>query len=570
MPSTDSPDWLITWLPNLAKLRGYSRSWLRGDVQAGLSVAAYLVPQAIAYATLAGLDPVAGLWAAMPPLVIYAVLGSSRQLSVGPESTTALMTAAVLGPLVLGDPARYAQYAAILAILVGLTCLVAGLLKLGFVSSLLSRPVLVGYLTGIAFVMIVGQVGRMTKLTSSGGTSISELGSVLARIAQLHWPTTMLGLAVLAVMVALDRCAPRLPGALVGVLCAVAAVAILGLPRHGVDVVGEVPMGLPLPGMPEMSGQALRDLMAPALGIAVVAFSDNVLTARAFAVRQHEDVDANAELRALGACNLAVGLAHGFPVSSSGSRTALGEASGSRTQVYSMVVLVAVACVALFGAGFIAAIPSAALGALIVFAATKLVDVAEFRRLARFRRSEFLLALATAAAVAVFGVLYGVLVAVALSILDLLRRLARGHDSIEGFVPGIAGMHDVDDYPDATVIPGLLVYRYDAPLCFANAEDFRSRALAAVANASSPVRWFVLNVEANVEVDMTALDALENLRHELSQRGIVFALARVKQDLRQALAAAGMLDKIGFDRMFMTLPTAVDAYRRSRDDGGPG
>ena len=215
----------------------------------------------------------------------------------------------------------------------------------------------------------------------------------------------------------------------------------------------------------------------------------------------------------------------------------------------------------------VAYVPTAALGALIIYAATKLVDVSEFRRLARFRRSEFVLALTTVVAVTVFGVLYGVLAAVALSILDLLRRLARGHDSVQGFVPGLAGMHDVDDYPQATVIPGLLVYRYDAPLCFANADDFRRRALAAVDGAPGPVRWFVLNAEANVEVDLTALDALESLRSELARRGIVFAMARVKQDLRAALEAAGILEKIGRDRLFMTLPTAVAAYRDAR---GPG
>ena len=306
------------------------------------------------------------------------------------------------------------------------------------------------------------------------------------------------------------------------------------------------------------------------MGIAVVAFSDNVLTASAFASRSGGDIDANAELRALGVCNLAVGVAHGFPVSSSGSRTALGDAAGSRTQVYSLVALAVVSGVVLFGGHAVAYIPSAALGALIVYAAMKLIDVGEFRRLARFRRSELVLALTTALSVAVLGVLYGVLVAIGLSILDLLRRVARAHDSVQGIVPGVAGMHDVDDYPEAAVIPGLVVYRYDAPLCFANAEDFRRRAITAVDQSPGPVRWFVLNAEANVEVDMTALDALERLRIECERRGIVFAMARVKHDLRDALMAAGMIDSIGEDRLFMTLPTAVDAYRRSQGGGGSG
>ena len=567
MFTAELPRALTTWLPSLTSMREYQRSWLRGDLLAGLSVAAYLVPQALAYAALAGLSPVAGLWTALPPLLVYALLGSSRQLSVGPESTTALMTAAVLGPIASGDSVRYVHYAATLALLVGAICLAAGLGRLGFLSNLLSKPVLVGYLTGIALVMVIGQLGRVIRVPVAGESTGTQVRALLDGVGRWHWPTVALGFAVLVVVVALQTWAPRLPALFIAVLGAAAATAIFALPRYGIEVVGAVPAGLPLPGVPELSLGALGALALPAGGIAVVAFSDNVLTARAFATRAADDIDANAELRALGVSNIAVSFVHGFPVSSSGSRTALGDAAGSRTQLHSVVVFIAVSCVVLLGAGLVAYVPTAALGALIIYAATKLVDVSEFRRLARFRRSEFVLALTTVVAVTVFGVLYGVLAAVALSILDLLRRLARGHDSVQGFVPGLAGMHDVDDYPQATVIPGLLVYRYDAPLCFANADDFRRRALAAVDGAPGPVRWFVLNAEANVEVDLTALDALESLRSELARRGIVFAMARVKQDLRAALEAAGILEKIGRDRLFMTLPTAVAAYRDAR---GPG
>lgn len=261
-------------------------------------------------------------------------------------------------------------------------------------------------------------------------------------------------------------------------------------------------------------------------------------------------------------CNVAAGLTHGFPASCSGSRTALGDAVGSRTQLYSLAALGLVLVAMLFGRGMLAMFPTAALGALVVYAALRLIDVSEFRRLARFRRSELVLSLAATAAVLALGLLYGVLVAVALSILDLLRRVAHAHDSVLGIVPGLAGMHDIDDYPQASPLPGLLVYRYDAPLCFANAEDFRRRALAAVDADPVPVEWFVLNAEANVEVDLTALDALDQLRAELVRRGIVFAMARVKQDLRDSLRAAGLLAKIGEDRMFPTLPTAVEAFNR--------
>ena len=564
--------WVTQVVPGLANFRGYPRTAVRGDVLGGLTVSAYLVPQALAYATLAGLAPVAGLWAALPPLVIYAFLGSSRQLSIGPESTTALMTAAVLVPVVgAADPGRYAAHAATLALLVGVICLVAGLLRLGFLANLLSRPVLVGYLAGIAAMMVASQLGRLTGVTVSGESIIEQVRSFVTAVPELRWPTVALSAAVLAVIFALDSRAPRLPGPLIGILAATAAAALLAGSRNGgdmVDVVGAIPAGLPVPDWPAVSGDMLGDLVAPALGIAVVAFSDNVLTARAFASRRGEEIDPHAELRALGVCNLVAGMFRGFPISSSGSRTALADAAGARTQVYSLVVLGVLATALVFGGGVMAAIPSAALGALVVFAATKLVDVAEFGRLARFRRSELVIALATTAAVVVFGVLNGVLVAIGLSVADLLRRLAHAHDSVQGLVPGVPGMHDVDDYPAATVVPGLLVYRYDAPLFFANAADFRRRALAAIEDSPQPVRWFLLNAESNVEVDLTALDALEQLRTECERRGIVFAMARVKQDLRDALAAAGLLDRIGPDRIFMTLPTAVAAYRQAHPDDG--
>ncbi|WP_374157768.1 SulP family inorganic anion transporter [Mycobacterium sp. G7A2] len=564
--------WVTQVVPGLANFRGYPRTAVRGDVLGGLTVSAYLVPQALAYATLAGLAPVAGLWAALPPLVIYAFLGSSRQLSIGPESTTALMTAAVLVPVVgSADPGRYAAHAATLALLVGVICVVAGLLRLGFLANLLSRPVLVGYLAGIAAMMVASQLGRLTGVTVSGDSVIEQVRTFVTVVPELHWPTVALSAAVLAVIFALDSRAPRLPGPLIGILAATAAVALFAGSRNGadvVDVVGAIPAGLPVPDWPALSGEMLGDLVVPALGIAVVAFSDNVLTARAFASRRGEDIDPHAELRALGVCNLVAGMFRGFPISSSGSRTALADAAGARTQVYSLVVLGVLATALVFGGGVMAAIPSAALGALVVFAATKLVDVAEFGRLARFRRSELVIALATTAAVVVFGVLNGVLVAIGLSVADLLRRLAHAHDSVQGLVPGLPGMHDVDDYPAATVVPGLLVYRYDAPLFFANAADFRRRALAAIEDSPRPVRWFLLNAESNVEVDLTALDALEQLRTECERRGIVFAMARVKQDLRDALAAAGLLDRIGPDLIFMTLPTAVEAYRQAHPDCG--
>lgn len=550
--------------PGLAQFRDYRRSWLRGDIAAGLTVAAYLVPQVMAYATIAGFSPVVGLWASLLPLAIYAVLGSSRQLSIGPESTTALMTATALAPLAAGDAGRYAALAAMLAVLVGVFCFVGGLIRLGFIAELLSRPVLVGYMTGVAFIMIGSQLGKLTGVSVHGDGIIDQVRSLAGSIHDVRWPTLVFSAAVLAVLMALARWFPRYPGPFIAVLLATVAVAALSLDHMGIRVIGQVPAGLPTFGLQTIPWHDVGTLAAVAGGVAIVAYSDTVLTARTFAGRQREPVDPNAELRALGAINVGAGFSHGFPVSSSASRTALSDLVGGRTQVYSLVALALVLVVMLTAHGLLAMFPTAALGALVVFAALRLIDIGEYRRLARFRHSEFVLALLTAVAVLGLGVLYGVLAAVGLSILDLLRRVARPHDSVQGFVPGVAGMHDIEDYPEARLEPGLLVYRYDAPLFFANAEDFRTRAMAAVDDNPDPVQWFVLNAEANVDVDLTALDALDQLRRDLAARGIVFAMARVKQDLRVMLAAAGLLDKIGEDHIYPTLPTAVDAYRDRR------
>jgi high affinity sulfate transporter 1 len=550
--------------PGLTQFRGYRRSWLRGDVLAGLTVAAYLVPQGMAYATLAGLAPVAGLWASLLPLVIYAVFGSSRYLSAGPESSTALMTATALAPLAAGDSGRYATLAAALAGLVGVLCVAAGLLRLGFIADLLSRPVLIGYMAGVALIMVAGQLGRLTGTTVTGDGFIAEVRSLAHALPNVHWPTLALSAAVLAALLVLARLVPRAPGPFIAVALASAAVAAFSLDRHGIGVIGAAPEGLPPIGLSSVPLTDLATLAAASGGVALVAFSDSVLNARVFAARKGETIDANAELRALGLCNMGSAVCHGFPVSSSASRTALGELAGARTQMYSLVALSLLLAVMLFAHGLLATFPTAALGAMVVYAAFRLIDIAAFRRLAKFRRSELILALLTALAVLAFGVLYGVLAAVGLSILDLLRRVARPHDSVLGFVPGVAGMHDIEDYPQAQLEPGLLVYRYDAPLFFANAEDFRTRAMAAVDANPDPVRWFVLNAEANVEVDFTALDAVDQLRQDLTRRGIVFAMARVTWHLREALDAAGLLDKIGDDHIYPTLPTAVEAYRNRR------
>ncbi|MET8748899.1 sulfate permease [Streptomyces sp. NPDC004667] len=551
--------------------RAYRRDWLGADALAGVTVAAYLVPQVMAYAGVAGLPPVAGLWAAVPAMVLYALSGSSRLLSVGPESTTALMTAVAVGPLAAGDPARYAALAAALALVVGLLCLVAWAVRLGFLADLLSRPVLVGYLAGVAVIMIVDQLPRLTGVPGGGGSAFfPRLLSFLRHIGGAHAATLALSAACLLLLFTLPLLWRPLPGPLVVLVLATAAVAVFSLDESaGIAVIGAVPTGLPGFALPRPADCA--DLVLPAFGVLLVGYTDVVLTARAFA--RHDDphaLDANRELLALGAANLGAGLLHGFPVSSSASRTALAESAGARTQAYSLVGAACVVAVLLFLGPLLTHVPEAALGAIVVYAAVRLVEVGEFRRLAAFRRRELLLALGCTLGVLALGILYGVLAAVALSVIELLARVARPHDAVLGIVPGLVGMHDIDDHLTARTIPGLLIYRYDSPLFFANAEDFHRRALAAVHAQSDPVHWFVLNTEANVEVDITALDAVEALRTELVERHVVFALARVKQDLRDPLDAYGLTATIGRDRIYPTLPKAVEAYHAWQRHQAPG
>ena len=547
-------------LPGLWQLRHYQRRWLRGDVLAGVTVAAYLVPQVMAYAEVAGLPAVAGLWAIVGPLAVYALLGSSRQLSVGPESSTALMTAAAVAAMVADGAQSSADAAAALALAVGAVCVLGWIARLGFLANLLSRPVLIGYMVGIAILMIVSQLGKVTGIDVQGQSVAARLSSLVGGFGEISLPTFGVATAVLVLLIVLRRWLPRSPGPLIAMLLAAGTVALFDLDQMGVAVVGEIPRGLPTPAIPEFGGLHLSTLLPAALGVAIVAYSDNVVTGRAFATKHRERIDSNQEFLALGAANLSTGLSHGFPVSSSGSRTVIADAMGSRSQLYSLVTLATVLITVFFLRPVLASFPAAALGGVVIYAAVRLIDWPELRRIARFRRSELVLSLTTTAGVLIFDVLYGIAVAIAVSIADLLRRIAKPHDGILGYVPGIAGMHDVDDYPTGRQVPGLVVYRYDSPLFFANAENFRTRALAAVDAADDHVEWFLLNAEANSEVDLTAVDALDDLYQTLSARGIVFAMARVKYELRETLRAAGFVQKVGEDRIFMTLPTAVDAY----------
>lgn len=545
----------MTWS---GTLRPPERGALRGDVLAGITVAAYLVPQVLAYSGLAGMPPAAGLWAAFVALAVYFLLGSSPQLSVGPESTTALMTGAALATLTV--PGESPQdTAAMLALAVGAVCLLAWAGGLGFLSDLLSKPVLVGYMAGIAGLMIFSQAARGTGADIPDADPLAETWWLAQHSAAIHGPTLAVCLGTLLVLLVGARLWPTGPVPLAGMLVVTLGVTLAGLPDDGVSVVGTLPFALPTVGLPAMSSLGSWALLTTALAIAVVGFTDNVLTARAFGDRHGDRIDARRELLALGAANVAAGVVHGFPVSSSGSRTAIVDAVGGRSRWSGLATLGAALVLVVALRPVLARFPDAALAAVVVYAAMRLIDLKEFARIARYRRTELLIALATTSGVLVMGVLEGVLVAVSLSLVDVIRRVARPHDAVEGLVPDLAGMHDVDDYDSAVVVPGLLVYRYDAPLFFANADNFLSRIREAVSTYAP--EWVLLNAEAIGEVDLTGADALETLRAELEAQGIVLALARLKQDPREVLQPSGLLERIGAEHIFPTLPTALEAYR---------
>ncbi|BAU65334.1 sulfate transporter [Stanieria sp. NIES-3757] len=547
-------------LPGLKQLLSYQPSWLRGDLLAGITVAAYLIPQCMAYGELAGVEPVVGLWAILPPMIVYTLLGSSSQLSVGPESTTAVMTAVAIAPLVAQGAGNYASLTSLLAVLVGIICLIGYFARLGFLANLLSKPILVGYMAGVAVIMIAGQLGKISGIAIESETVFGQIAEFFSHLNQIHLPTFILALCILVFLLVVQRRWPIAPGPLLAVLLATVAVSIFDLEKQGVAIIGEIPAGLPHFTLPSTSINNLVYLTTAAVGIAIVGYSDNVLTSRAFADRNGYKIDANQELLALGASNLGTGMMQGFPVSSSGSRTAIGDSLGSKTQLFSLVAFVVVILVLLFLRPLLVLFPKAALGAIVIYAAIRLIEIPEFIRLRYFKLSEFRLALITIIGVLATDILVGVGIAVGLSVIDLFARIVNPHDAVLGEIPNLSGLHDIEDWEGAKTIPGLVIYRYDAPLCFANSENFKRRAMQAIESEKDSVEWFILNTEAIVEIDITAADVLEQLRRELASRNITVALARVKQDLYLQLKKAGLVESIGADRIYPTLHTAIEGF----------
>lgn len=518
----------------------------------------------MAYATIAGLSPVTGLWSALVALPLYALLGTSRWLSIGPESSVAVMTAAVVIPLIAAGGASAAEVASALALAVGAIGLLASVLRLSFVSDLLSRPILVGYMAGIAVLMIDSQLNKVLGAQTADSQTIFEHVWLLAA-TDPQWPAILTGGCVLVAMFVLSRTRVRVLASLLSLILAAAVAAALNAAGQQVVLLGDIPAGLPSPVLPMVPAQVIPELLVAAIGVLLVGFADATLTGRSFRLVQDPPLVPAKELRALAIVNVAAGLFRGMPVSSSGSRSAVARASGATSQGYSIAAALFLAVVLLIAGPVLEVVPQAALGALVIYAAILLIDVDDFRRLWHFRRSEFWLAMITTAGVLGFGVLRGVLVAIALSVLLLLVEVARPHSAALGFVPDLAGMHDIEDFPEVHEEPGLLIFRYDSPLFFANAENFLTHARSMIQERMPGLQWFALQCEAIIEIDSTGVDALETLSIELAADGVRFVLVRAKSELIDELSNSGLLEVIGAEYLFPTLPTLVEAFR-ARDE----
>lgn len=543
-------------------VRQYRRGWLPADLLAGVTVAALLVPQCMAYAEIARMPPETGFYAALLALVVYAVLGTSRHLGVGPEPGTAILAATGVSAVAAGDPGRYLSLMALLALLVGAVCIIGFVARLGFVADLLSKPVLVGYITGVGLTLLSSQLQKLTGISIDADTFFPRVGEFVRHLGDVHGATVAVGLGSLAAILALKRAAPRLPAALIVVTAAGVVVALLSLTDRGVAVVGDIPSGIPTLALPDISRDDLRALLPTALGIAVVGYSDNVITARSVGSRLGYRIDANRELLALGAENVAAGVSGGFPVSSSASRTGAAAALGSRTHLVGLIAAMTLAVALVTIRPLLEHIPAPALAAVIVAAALAIIDVAGYRSLWEVSRAEFALAVVAALGVMVFDVLVGVLIAVALSVAVALYRIARPHDAVLGGVADLDGWVEVGGPAGATTLPGLLVYRFDAPLFFANTSWFEDRLRNALASNPGEERWVILDFEGVGSVDASAADALGEIVESLLAGGVqTVGVARANDQASDRLARAGLLAPAGPVRTFLTINQAVRAYR---------
>ncbi|TEN23029.1 SulP family inorganic anion transporter [Pseudomonas aeruginosa] len=551
---------LARWVPGLDSLLHYRRAWFRPDVQAGLSVAAIQIPTAIAYAQIAGFPPQVGLYACILPMLIYALIGSSRQLMVGPDAATAAMVAAAITPLAAGDPQRLVDLSMIVAIMVGLFSIVAGLARAGFIASFLSRPILVGYLNGIGLSLLVGQLGKLFGYEAATSGFVAGILALLENLLHIHWPTLILGSLSLLLMVLLPRRFPQLPGALCGVLLASLAAALLGLDRYGVELLGEVPAGLPQLSWPQTSLEELKSLLRDATGITVVSFCSAMLTARSFAARHGYSINPNHEFVALGLANIGAGVSQGFAISGADSRTAVNDMVGGKTQLVGVVAALVIAATLLLLNKPLGWVPMPALGAVLLLAGWGLIDVQALKGFWKLSRFEFSLCLLTTVGVLSVGVLPGIFVAVSIAVLRLLYYTYRPSDAVLGWMHGIDGQVELAKYPQATTLPGLVIYRFDAPLLFFNADYFKQRVLAVVDGSERP-NAVLLNAEAMTNLDISGLATLHEVQQILKTQGVHLSLARVTGQTLDLLQRSSMLGEIKPPLVFSSVRSGVSAYR---------
>ena len=550
--------------PGIALAKSYRREWLVKDAVAGLVLSTLLVPQGLAYAELAGLPAITGLYTSITCLLAYAVFGPSRILVLGPDSSLGPMIAATVLPLVAagGDPGRAVALASMLALMVGAIMVVASAAKLGFIADLLSKPTMIGYMNGLAVTILVGQLPKLLGFSVDAEGFVGELVGFVGGVVhnEVLPAAAIVGMGGIAVVLALQHWLPKVPAVLVMVVLAIASASVFDLTAHGVELVGVLPQGFPPLTIPDVPLSQWGLLFAGAMGIALVSLADTISTASAFAARAGQEVRGNQEMVGIGAANLAAGLFQGFPVSTSGSRTAVAERAGARTQAAGVVgALLIIAMIVAFP-GLFRNLPQPALAAVVITASLSLADVPGTVRLWRQRKGDFMLSIAAFLGVTLLGVLPGIAIAVALSILNVFGRAWRPYDTVLGRVAGLEGYHSVESYPGAQLLPGLVIYRFDAPLFFANAKTFRDAVIRLAASEPRP-RWVVVAAEPITDVDTTASDVLHELDRTLDAQGTSLVLAEMKDPVRRKLDRYGLTQAIEEHHFFPTVESAVAAYR---------
>ena len=557
----------ICWLPGIETLRRYEAAWLPNDIFAGLVLATMLVPVGIAYAEASGLPGIYGLYATIIPLLAYALFGPSRILVLGPDSALAAVILGVVLPLSNGDPLRAATLAAMMAIVSGTVCILAGIARLGFVTELLSKPIRYGYMNGIALTVLISQLPKLFGFSIESDGPLRSLWAIAGAIIEgkTNWAAFGIGFGTLMIILLLQRY-KRLPVILIAVVGATAAVAALDLAtRYGVTILGPLARGLPGFAVPWIGPADIFPVLVGGCAIAMVSFADTSVLSRAYAARLGAHVDPNQEMVGLGAANLATGLFQGFPISSSGSRTPVAEAAGARTQLTSVVGALAIAFLLLVAPNLLQHMPNAALAAVVISAAIGLIEVADLKRIYCIQRWEFWLSIVCFVGVAVLGVIPGIGLAIAIAIAEFLWDGWRPHSAILGRADGVKGYHDITRYPDARRIPGLVLFRWDAPLFFANAEFFKERVLDAVAKSPTPVRWLVVAAEPVTSVDVSAGDTVAELDEALHAQGIEFCFAELKDPVKDKLKRFGLFSQLGEQYFFPTIGAAVSSYLEIND-----